>query len=31
VEIEREDLEQLKRLLDYNLPYSEDEAIIIKE
>jgi hypothetical protein len=31
VEIEREDLEQLKKLLDYNLPYSEDEAITIKE
>lgn len=31
VEIEKADLEYLKKLLDYNLPYSEDEAIIIKE
>lgn len=31
VEIERADLEYLKKLLDYNLPYNESDVITIKE
>ena len=31
VEIERADLEHLKKLLDYNLPYNESDVITLKE
>lgn len=31
VEIERADLEYLKKLLDYNLPYNESDVITLKE